>query len=212
MMGGTGSNGGKARLGGGDEVFLSRRILLLGLVVGSVFAVFCLRLFQLQVIEGADLLHRSERNFVRTVRLEAPRGEIVDREGRALAASRPAFGAAVIYNELHDRERTLTAVAGLIEREASELDRRIGKRRGRERFQPVVLDADLSPVEMARVEAHRFALPGVVIDERPRREYLEGDIAAHLLGQIGQIGAEQLRDADFTGYRAGEVVGKGGPK
>jgi len=210
MMGGTGRNGGEARLGGGDEAFLSRQILLLGLLIASVFAVFVLRLFQLQVIEAADLLHRSERNFVRTVRLEAPRGEIVDREGRALAVSRPAFGAAVISNELHDRERTLAAVAGLIDREVSELDRRIGKRRGRERFQPVVLDADLSPVEMARVEAHRFALPGVVIDERPRREYLEGDLAAHLLGQIGQIGAKQLRDAEFAGYRAGEVVGQGG--
>jgi penicillin-binding protein 2 len=101
-------------------------------------------------------------------------------------------------------------MAVLIERDAAELDEIIGERRGRARFTPVVLEADLSDAELARVESHRFALPGVVIDERPRRHYLEGDIAAHLLGQIGQIGVEQLRTEDFAGYRANEVVGKAG--
>ena len=77
---------------------------LLGLLIGLVFSIFGLRLFQLQVIEGADLRNRSDRNRVRTVRLEAQRGEIVDREGRVLAASRPAHEVAVIPNELTERE------------------------------------------------------------------------------------------------------------
>ena len=209
---GAGNNDG--RLGGGDETFLARRIVVLGLLIGLVFSVFSLRLFQLQVIEGADLLHRSERNFVRTVRLEAPRGEVVDREGRlALAASRPAFGVAVIPNELHERERTLLAMSRLIGGETATvaaLDERVGKRRGRERFQPVVLAPDLSEMELARVESHRFALPGVVVDAQPRRHYLNGETAAHLLGQIGQIGAEQLQKPQFQGYRSGEVVGQAG--
>ncbi|MEE2665620.1 MAG: penicillin-binding protein 2 [Myxococcota bacterium] len=206
MIGG----GHDGRLGGGDEAFLARRVVVLGGLIALVFAIFAARLFQLQVIEGADLSNRSERNRVRTVRLEAQRGWIVDREGRALAASRPAFGVAVIPHELSERERTLRAMAALLEREVSGLDQRIGKRRGRERFKSVVLDPDLDPDALARVRAHQYALPGVHVDFRPRRHYLNGPQAAHLLGTIGEIGARQLERSEFAGYRAGDVIGQSG--
>jgi penicillin-binding protein 2 len=207
MIGGGGHDG---RLGGGDEAFLARRVMLLGLGVGLVFAVFAIRLFQLQVIEGADLKNRSERNRVRTVRLEAQRGLIVDREGRALAASRPAYELAVIPNELTERERTLRAMARLLERAPDELDQKVGRRRGRDRFKPVVFDRDLAEEPLARVRSHQYALPGVHVDLRPRRDYVNGALAAHLLGTIGEIGADQLEKPAFAGYRSGDVVGQSG--
>ena len=74
MIGGGGHDG---RLGGGDEAFLARRVVVLGILISIVFSIFAVRLFQLQVIEGAALSTRSEKNRVRTVRLEAQRGEIV---------------------------------------------------------------------------------------------------------------------------------------
>jgi penicillin-binding protein 2 len=207
MIGGRGHDG---RLGGGDEAFLARRVVVLGLLIGLVFSVFALRLFQLQVIEGAALRNRSERNRVRTVRLEAQRGEIVDREGRALAVSRPAFEVAVVPHELAQRERTLRAMAELLDRDVQELDERVGKRRGRERFRPVVLDPDVERDALARVETHQYALPGVHVDFRPRRHYVHESLAAHLLGTIGEIGADQLERSEFSGYRSGEVVGQSG--
>ncbi|MEZ4215971.1 MAG: penicillin-binding protein 2 [Myxococcota bacterium] len=207
MIGSAGHDG---RLGGGDEAFLARRVIVLGLGMALVFSVFAMRLFQLQVIEGADLRYRSERNSVRLVRLEAPRGEIVDREGRAIVASRTAFDIAVIPNELRDRERTLRAVSSLVAQQEPELEKLVAARRGRERFQPIVLDDDVSEAQRARVETHRFAMPGVIVEEHPRRHYLEGARAAHVLGQIGEIGADQLRDEAFSDYRAGDVVGQAG--
>jgi len=206
-MGGGGRDG---RLGGGDEGFLGRRVLLLGALMALVFGVFFLRLFQLQVIDAADLRNRSERNRVRTVRLEAQRGVIVDREGRVLAASRPAFGVAVIPDELSERDRTLRAMGGLLGREAAELDEAVGKRRGRERFKLVRLERDLDPDTLARVQSHQFALPGVHVDFRPRRHYVNGVRAAHLLGTIGEIGAAQLGAPAFSGYRSGDVIGQSG--
>jgi len=207
MIGGGGHDG---RLGGGDEAFLARRVVVLGILISFVFSLFAVRLFQLQVIEGAALSTRSEKNRVRTVRLEAQRGEIVDRDGRTLAASRPAFAVAVIPHELRDRGRTLRVMGGLLAREPSELEEKIGERRGRERFKSVVLDPDLGADALARVQAHQFALPGVHVDFRPRRHYVGGTAGAHLLGTIGEIGAEQLRSSDFDGYRSGEVIGQSG--
>ena len=82
---------GESRLPGADEAPSELRIGLIALIMLAAFAIFVVRLFQLQIVEGADLASRSQRNSIRTLRLEAPRGDIVDREGRVLATTRPAF-------------------------------------------------------------------------------------------------------------------------
>ncbi|MCZ6464865.1 MAG: penicillin-binding transpeptidase domain-containing protein, partial [Proteobacteria bacterium] len=201
---------GDGRLGAGDDPTTERRIGVLAALLVLALSVFLVRLFQLQILEGADLRNRSERNSVRTLRLEAPRGDIVDREGRTLATTRPSFGVQVIPSELRAPDLTFSALGQLLERDPDELRKRYGRPTGRARFQPIMLAPDVSRDQMARVDTHRFALPGVVIDTSPRRYYVEHDRAAHLLGSIGEIQPKQLKQDRFVGYRAGEVVGQGG--
>ncbi len=206
----SGAGGRLARLGGGAETAVAERVPLLAGAMVLVFAVFFVRLFQLQVIESADLRERSQRNSVRTIYLEAPRGEIVDREGRALATTRPAFELSVMPVDLRQPERTFAALGQLIDADPAALRAQVGERRGRERFQAIRLAADLSEDGHARVESHLFALPGVLTDAIPRRHYLEGELAAHLLGALGEIRKEQLATRDFADYRSGEVIGQSG--
>ena len=134
---------------------------------------------------------------MRLVRLEAPRGDILDREGRVLATTRPAFGVTVMPSDLRRPERTLPALGMLLDADAEELRERVGKPSGRRRFQPVRLAGDLSYDHRARVESHLYALPGISTDVRPRRHYVEGVLAAHLLGTIGEIQREQLQTREF---------------
>jgi len=199
----------RARLGGSDSTIADRIPLLAALIV-LVFGAFLLRLFQLQFIQTDDLRRRSERNYVRTVRLEAPRGDILDREGRVLATTRPAFAVQVIPNDLRRPDRTLRALATLIDQDAEALRTQLGSPRGRARFQPVQLVADLSDDQRARVESHLYALAGVVTDVRPRRLYVEEQLAAHLLGTIGEIQRGQLEQRRYADYRQGEVIGQTG--
>jgi penicillin-binding protein 2 len=98
----------------------------------------------------------------------------------------------------------------LLDTDREALRQRVGNPRGRLRFRPVRVAADLSYDHRARVESHLYALPGVSTDVRPRRYYVEGDLAAHLLGTIGEIQRGQLQSRDFAGYRAGEVIGQSG--
>jgi penicillin-binding protein 2 len=198
------------RLGAGLDAAIERRLPFVAAFMIFVFCVFFVRLFQLQLIEGEQLGRLSANNSVRTLRLEAPRGDILDREGRTLATTRPAFGVQVIPNDLRQRERTIGALGVLLDEEAVALDEKIGDPRGRTRFQPVRLAGDATYDQLARVESHRFALPGVVTDVQPRRHYVEGDLAAHLLGYIGEIQRRQLEQRAYTGYRPGEVIGQAG--
>ncbi len=186
------------------------RLWLLGIVIFGVFLVFLGRLAQLQLYEGVELRMRSEQNSIRTVRLDAPRGQILDREGRILAGTRPAFDLEVMPSEVRGSERTFQALGSLLEVEPAALAERVERRRGRERFQPMLVQADLPYESLARVETHRYALPGVITEVRPRREYVDGDLGAHLLGTLGEIRADQLEKPEFQGYRAGEIVGQTG--
>ena len=197
-------------LGHSADPIPAGRLRVAGLLIGLVFALFVGRLFQLQIIQGALLSERSERNSVRTVHLEAPRGDIVDREGRVVATTRPAFELQVIPSELRDADRTWRALGQLLGDEPEALAAKVGTPRGSARFRPVRLDGDMTFDRLARVEAHRHALAGVVTDVRPRRHYPGSDHAAHLLGTIGEISAEQLQSEPFEGYRSGDVVGKTG--
>ena len=194
----------------GSEPVQAGRVRLAMVCVALVFALFAGRLFQLQLIEGEELLRRSERNSVRTVRLEAPRGEIVDREGRILATTRPAFGLEVVPDDVRDRGRTFAALGQLLGEEPGALEKALGKPSRAGRFKPVRLADDLSPDQLARVEVHRYALAGVATEVAPRRHYLEGDLAAHLLGSLGEIRGDQLERDEFDGYRSGDVIGQSG--
>jgi penicillin-binding protein 2 len=197
-------------LGAGPDASIESRLpFAIGIIV-LVFGVFVVRLFQLQILQGEELEGIAQGNAVRLVRLEAPRGDIFDREGSVLATTRPAFGVTVMPSDLRRPERTLPALGMLLEADAEALRERIGKPSGRRRFQPVRLAGDLSYDHRARVESHLYALPGISTDVRPRRHYVDGVLAAHLLGTIGEIQREQLQTREFRDYRSGQVIGQSG--
>ena len=201
---------GVGRLATGVDPSIVNRLIFIAVFVALIFAIFGVRLFQLQVIEGEDLGNRARRNSVRTVRLEAPRGDIVDRFGRELATTRPAFGVHVMPAELRERALTLAALGNLLDRDPGELSERVGTPKGRMRFQPVRVAKDLPYDSRTRVESHLYALPGVFTDVSPRRYYVGGSLAAHILGYTGEIQTRQLEKRSFADYRSGDVIGQAG--
>lgn len=198
------------RFGSGGDSDLHGRIPWIAAFIVLVFAVFFGRFFQLQVIQTDDLRLRSVRNSVRTLPLEAPRGDILDRDGRVLATTRPAFGVQVMPNDVRRADVVFPALAQLIDTDARTVIEKVGTPRGRLRFQPIRLAGDLTYDQLARVESHLYALSGVVTDVRPRRHYVARDLAAHVLGFIGEIQASQLETREFADYRSGDVIGQAG--
>ncbi len=195
---------------GGNAPSIDGRLRLSATLIVLVFAIFGVRLFQLQIVERDDLVARSQRNSVRTIRVTAPRGEILDREGRLLASFRPARELRVTPNDLTHPGVTYAALAQLLDGEAADFERRVGEATGSRRFSAVTLKGDLGFEELARVSAHGWAMPGVATVEVPRRHYIEGALAAHLLGTLGEIQGDQLERPEFQGYRGGDEVGQTG--
>ena len=186
------------------------RLWPLVFVVLAIFTLFIGRLFQLQILEGDDLASRSAANSVRTVQLDAPRGMIVDRDGRAIAASRSAYHVDVMPNEIKQPWRTYSVLGAILGRDPAEISTKVGRPKGRLRFQAVSLSKDLTFEQRAMVAEHRYALPGVEFYGKPLREYVYGELAAHLLGTTGEIDQAELGREDLADYRSGETIGKTG--
>lgn len=127
----------------GGDLPIDGRLRLFAALLGAAFAIFELRLFQLQILKSDELREQALRNSVRTERLEAQRGEIVDREGRVLAKTRSAFELDVVPSDLQRRDVTFAALGQLLERDANELVAKLGSPRGIARFRPVRLVGDL---------------------------------------------------------------------
>jgi penicillin-binding protein 2 len=175
-----------------------------------IWLVLLTRLFFLQVVEGDRYRISAERNSVRTHRVKATRGIILDRNGTILVDSRPSYDVLLVPHEAGDMRKALTRIATLTGLDEAELWSRYGSPAGRARFQALAVGRDLGRDALAPVVARLWALPGVHDRATPVRAYRFGDSAAHVLGQLGEISQSQLEQRRYQGYRRGDILGMSG--
>ena len=160
---------------------------LLGAALGG-------RLYQLQILEKDRYTVLADENRINLRLLVPPRGRIFDRFGIALADNRRNYRVVVVREQTGNIEATLNALGTLID--ISETDRRRVLRDARRKhaFVPVIIRANLSWEEMARIEVAVPELPGVSIEQGLLRNYPYGPAAAHVLGYVAAVS-----DKDLTG-------------
>ncbi len=153
----------------------------------------------------ADL---SERNRIRYVAIQAPRGAIFDRHGTLLVDNRPAFTVSALRQEVDDRSQLFHNLAELLEVDQEQLEQRWLAGQGLPRYRPLPLVEDVGRQSMEKVQENSVNLPGILVEVKPFRAYPFGDMGAHLFGYLGEVTEEELAQAEFDGYRSGEMVGK----
>ena len=193
---------------------LALRIGILGAVALLAFGVLFFRLWALQVLCGPQYLQAALDNQIRSIRVEAPRGQILDSKGRPLVINVP--GTAV---ELHPADLPMTWAARLHELRrlstivhvpVNEMLRGIKARAG-DPVTPVVVREDVkrtAPINYLYEHADEF--PGVSVTNTYIRYYPHGDLAAHVLGYVNEISAPQLKALQRKGYAAGDKIGEAG--
>ncbi|MDR5708326.1 MAG: penicillin-binding protein 2, partial [Armatimonadota bacterium] len=185
----------------------ARRIAALTAVFTGALGLVGLRLWQLQVLQGAYYDQLAQGNRLRINRLAAPRGLILDRRGIPLATNRPSFSVAVLPMALLDRRRVLedlSRVLGVPEVEIRE------KLREAPPFALVRIQRDVGIRVLTTLEERRADLQGVVVIADPLRSYPRGTLAAHVLGYLGEISGPELQRLRSWGYEAGDLIGKMG--
>jgi penicillin-binding protein 2 len=190
------------------------RVAVIGGLALVVFAVIFFRLWYLQVLSGDRYLAEAQGNRVRELTVQAPRGEIRDREGKVLVGSRTAQALQVRAEELpEDAERrgqVLKRVAQLASISIKKVRREIREQTEELPSSPVTLKRDV-PVELVyylRENQNRF--PGITVDRVYVRRYPRGTLAAHLFGYVREINAEQLAESRYQDLNPGDEIGQDG--
>jgi penicillin-binding protein 2 len=189
---------------------LRPRLTVLSILVVVLFVALSSRLWYLQVLAGERYGDLAEGNRVRQVVVEAPRGRILDAKGRVVVRNRAAWAVTVKPTELGDRRHeVLGRLARVLGTTRAKLEARIADYTGSPlRGVPVAEDVPTRQLFYLTEHADRF--PGVAPEVLALREYPAGTAAAHVLGYVGEISADELKQRRFRGYDAGDIVGKAG--
>jgi penicillin-binding protein 2 len=195
---------------GRDEKVSLVRLTGVQYIILGIFLLLAYGLWRLQVTQSALYAALAEKNRVRNVPILAPRGKILDREGRTIVDNYPSFTALL----LRDSSRDLAADADLIAQglhlNPKDVRDRIKKFNGVPQYQPIYLKDDITPDELAFIEAHRNELPELDTIMAHRRLYPRNGFMAHLIGYVGEVSEDMLNQAQFDLYSPGDVVGKSG--
>ena len=192
------------------ESKMRTRMKILGALVTFMFAALSMRLWFLQVLASEGFTHAAQQNQVETVPIEPLRGRILDRNGTVLVDNRPSTMVVVNRLEMKGHEdEVIFRLSELLDIPVDELLERMASRRYLP-YQPVPIAEDVSKEDVFYIREHPELFPGVDYQIGSVRIYPEEKLAAHLLGYVGEISAEQLEQDAFRDYDPGQIVGKGG--
>ena len=190
------------------------RIAILGVIAIALFSALFFRLWALQVISGERYLQEARNNQVRTFRLQASRGTIADRNGEVLVTNTPGtvvqlWPAALADMPKERRVAMLRRLSKLLNVPLIEIQRSLW-RSASDPLTPVTIKADVHDVKVSYLLEHAAQFPGVQIADTELRRYERGTLAPQLLGYVGEITPEQLRERADKGYAVGDRVGQTG--
>ncbi len=211
------------------------RLFVLQVLVLTLLAVLLGRLWFLQVVDGPGYTQAASANRVREVVTPAPRGDVVDVQGRPLVTDRTALvvtvDRSVLQRAPHGGADVLARLAPVVAVTPADLLARTtpcGTRRpdgstarsadgcwAGSPYQPVPV-ASVDPRDDAAVRRvllvseHREDFPGVAATFASVRDHPQGTLAAHVLGYLGPISAAEAGTPAYAGVSDTALIGRAG--
>ncbi|HWA53144.1 MAG TPA: hypothetical protein VG816_03115, partial [Solirubrobacterales bacterium] len=193
---------------------LALRIALFGGFAVVLFAILFFRLWLLQVLDGEKYLAEAKNNRTRSFRTSAPRGEILDRNGKLLVANRTSLALQVNPRKLPEdpaeRRAELSKLAQLTHSTLRKVRRTMHEELKLAPAAPVTLRNDVGHYLVFYLQENQERFPGVEVQRVFVRAYPDGTFGAHIVGSVGEIDEEQLKEARYKGLVPGDEIGQGG--
>lgn len=179
----------------------------------AVFATLFLRLWSLQVLNGEQLLRAAQNNQRRDIRVQAPRGPILDRNGEVLVTNVPGRAVQIWTSDLPRRRgvrlREIRALGRVLGVPANQIGAAVRRNRN-DPLTPIRIKDNASRAQVFYLEERAEDFPGVQIVPAYLRYYPQRELAAHVLGYVSEISKEQLDALRSQGYRGGDTIGQTG--
>lgn len=182
------------------------RLQMMLLMCVMLFVVLLGRLVYLQLWRGDYYTKQSDGNRLRQSKIVAPRGLILDKDGKELVNNLPGYAVSLQKQTEYDPEM-LARLSKLIDMPLEEINERI--KESRNYYEPVRLRSNLAPDMVTKIEEQRRNLPDVLLEVQPVRTYPFKELAVHALGYVGEVSAYEIENKLFN-VPQGSIVGKAG--
>jgi penicillin-binding protein 2 len=193
-----------------DTKFATGKIAFFQYLCVAIFLFLFAGFWDLQVRNPEMYNEAAERNKIKSLPVLAPRGKILDRDGRVIVDNHSSYSLILSRESLKSEHiRPIALGLGL---DADQLESRIDRFRSRPRYEPIIIKDELTPGELAFVDAHRDpeTFPEMELIRAQRRLYPQNGVAGHVIGYVGEISESELDEPQFIKREAGDVIGKAG--
>ena len=193
---------------------LALRVAIIGGIALVAFGVVFFRLWYLQVLSGDKYKNEARANSVRNIKVQAPRGEIVDREGRVLVKNRTGLAVRVTPEKLPEgrdaRRAVYERLGRVLAMKPDAIERKVERQLKALPFSPATVKTDVPQELVFFLFENQEDFPGVKPEPVFLREYPHREIGAHLFGYVSEVSKEQLKDERYRGVDLGDRVGQTG--
>jgi penicillin-binding protein 2 len=196
-------------MNGFDSYRLRERADIAQIILVLAFLVLAGAFFRTQVLQHEKFQLKAETNRLRPISVTPPRGSILDRKGEVIAENVPGYSVKLLAPSADSLRAVLGRIAKFVAFDTSQVEE-IVRRFNQARYQPALVFGDASYEIVARLEEHRFVLPGLVIQAEPKRLYPAGRAVAHLVGYVSEVTEQDLTANRYPGAQLGSIVGKAG--
>jgi penicillin-binding protein 2 len=192
-----------------DRRRVTLRLTILQYLITVVFSVLAVSFWVLQVVQHAKFEEMAENNHQRTLALRAPRGLVIDRDGKVLVENRNSYSISIVREHTKDLSRTIRLLAAVLGIDEAAVRQIVDRHRREPSYRPITIVQDASLAQVSAVKARRldFELPDVVVEQVPTRRYPEA-MGAHLFGYVGEVNDRQVSENDEL--KSGDIVGQSG--
>jgi penicillin-binding protein 2 len=193
-----------------DTKFALGRIAVFQYAAVAVFLFLIAGFWVLQIRDHEANSTLAERNRIKTVPMLAPRGKLLDRDGRVIVDNQPAFVVQLTQENL--KLEHLPAIAEGLHLDLDDLKATVKRYAAGKRYSPIPIKRDITPAELTFIDSHRDpgTFPELELVQEPRRLYPQNGLAAHVIGYVGEVSEQELNTSDFASYSQGDLVGKSG--
>ena len=193
-----------------DRRTFSIRLTIIKAGVIVVFSALAVAFWWFQVARHEEFAARADANAIRVITLRAPRGPLLDRNGRVMVQNQEVQNISISREQTEDMDATLALLAEITGADPAAMHAEIEKHKREPIYRPVPVIENASRAQIARVKARLIELPGVIIDDIPTRRYPDNSLAAHVFGYVGEVNEAQLARPEFATLEPGDIVGQSG--
>jgi penicillin-binding protein 2 len=193
-----------------DRRSLTIRLSVVQYLVAVLFAALAVGFWIFQIAQHQKFLETAENNRLRRLPLPAPRGVLLDRDGKVLVENQNTMNIALVREQSKNVGDVLRVLAGATGVDEAQLRDTVNRRRREPTYRPIVLIENATREQVIAVWARRLELPGIIYQEVPSRRYPGSEMAAHLFGYVGEVTENQLKGEEYEGIEPGTLVGQAG--